>query len=438
MVKMDIEIVLIGLNHKTAPLEIRERLGASKSVSEILRHLSQLSPIKEVLFLSTCNRVETLFTSKQPEAAIAAVKQFFSAFNQVPLSKFEHSLYIYRQTEAVRHLFRVASSLDSMVLGEPQILGQIKDAYRLTLKHHTVGPILNRLLHKTFSVAKRIRTETRLAHHAVSVSYAAVEMAKKIFGHLERKQVMLIGAGEMAELAVQHLINNGVKNIIVANRTLERAMELARRFQGQAISIAEKEEYLKEVDIVISSTGAPHYVVRYEDVKNIMRKRRHKPIFFIDIAVPRDIDPKINELDNAYVYDIDDLQAVVEENRLKREKEARKAERIIEEEVIKFERWLETLDVVPTIIALKHKLEEIRYKELNKTFSHLKHLSGKDKKAIAVMTEAMIKKILHDPIEFLKQRENREKIDFYLDVTRRLFNLDAPEENQDKWYHVKR
>ncbi len=438
MVKMDTEIVLIGLNHKTAPLEIRERLGASKSVSEILVHLSQLSPIKEVLFLSTCNRVETLFTSKQPEAAIAAVKQFFSAFNQVPLSKFEHSLYIYRQTEAVRHLFRVASSLDSMVLGEPQILGQIKDAYRLALKHHTVGPILNRLLHKSFSVAKRIRTETRLAHHAVSVSYAAVEMAKKIFGHLERKQVMLIGAGEMAELAVQHLINNGVKNIIVANRTLERAMELARRFQGQAISIAEKEEYLKEVDIVISSTGAPHYVVRYEDVKNIMRKRRHKPIFFIDIAVPRDIDPKVNALDNAYVYDIDDLQAVVEENRLKREKEARKAERIIEEEVIKFEHWLETLAVVPTIIALKHKLEEIRYKELNKTFSHLKHLSEEDKKAIAVMTEAMIKKVLHDPIEFLKQRENREKIDFYLDVTRRLFNLDAPEENQDKWYHVKR
>ena len=325
-----------------------------------------------------------------------------------------------------------------MVLGEPQILGQIKDAYRLALKYHTVGPILNRLLHKSFSVAKRIRTETRLAHHAVSVSYAAVEMAKKIFGHLERKQVMLIGAGEMAELAVQHLMNNGVKNIIVANRTLERAMELARRFQGQAISIAEKEEYLKEVDIVISSTGAPHYVVRYEDIKNIMRKRRHKPIFFIDIAVPRDIDPKINELDNAYVYDIDDLQAVVEENRLKREKEARKAERIVEEEVIKFEHWLETLDVVPTIIALKRKLEEIRYKELNKTFSHLKHLSEEDKKAIAVMTEAMIKKILHDPIEFLKQRENREKIDFYLDITRRLFNLDAPEEKQDKWYHVKR
>jgi len=265
---MDIEIVLIGLNHKTAPVEIRERLGASKSVSEILAHLSQLPPIKEVLFLSTCNRVETLFTSKQPETAITAVKQFFSEFNQVPLSEFEYSLYIYRQTEAVRHLFRVASSLDSMVLGEPQILGQIKDAYRLALKYHTVGPILNRLLHKSFSVAKRIRTETRLAHHAVSVSYAAVEMAKKIFGHLERKQVMLIGAGEMAELAVQHLMNSGVKNIIVANRTLERAMELARRFQGQAISIAEKEEYLKEVDIVISSTGAPHYVVKYEDIKN--------------------------------------------------------------------------------------------------------------------------------------------------------------------------
>ncbi|MCD6319813.1 MAG: glutamyl-tRNA reductase [Candidatus Desulfofervidaceae bacterium] len=435
---MDTTIVLIGVNHKTAPVEIREKLGASKNAEEILLHLTQFSPLKEILFLSTCNRVEILFTSRMPKSGIEMVKKFLAEFNQVPLSQFESSLYIYQQAEAVQHLFRVASSLDSMVVGEPQILGQIKDAYRLALKHRTAGPILNRLLHKAFSVAKRIRTETKLAHHAVSVSYAAVEMAKKIFGHLEDKKILLIGAGEMAELAVQHLLNNGVESITVANRTLERAIELAERFKGKPISFEERIEALGTVDIVISSTGASHFVIHYEDVKQVMRKRRHKPIFFIDIAVPRDIDPEINQLDNAYVYDIDDLQSVVELNRAKREKEARKAERIVEEETIKFQRWLETLDVVPTIIALKHKLEEIRHKELNKTFSHLKHLSEEDKKAIYIMTEAMIKKILHDPIKFLKQKEDREKIEVYLDITRRLFNLDASEEMQDRGYHSKK
>ena len=435
---MDTTIVLIGVNHKTAPVELRERLGTSKNADEILLHLAQLFPLKEVLFLSTCNRVEILFTSKMANSGIEAVKNFLAEFNQIPLNRFESSLYIYQQTEAVKHLFRVASSLDSMVVGEPQILGQIKDAYRLALKHRTAGPILNRLLHKAFSVAKRIRTETKLAHHAVSVSYAAVEMAKKIFGHLEDKKVLLIGAGEMAELAVQHLLNNGVKSITVANRTLERAIELAEKFNGKPISFEERKEALREVDIVISSTGAPHFVVYYEDVKKVMRGRRHKPIFFIDIAVPRDIDPEINRLDNAYVYDIDDLQSVVELNRAKREKEAKKAERIVEEETIKFQRWLETLDVVPTIIALKRKLEKIRYKELNKTFNHLKHLSEADKQAIYIMTEAMIKKILHDPISYLKQREDKEKIELYLDITRRLFNLDAPEEIQDRRYHSKK
>lgn len=435
---MDTTIVLIGVNHRTAPVEVREKLGASKNADEVLSHLSQLFPLKEVLFLSTCNRVEMLFTTEMPKSAIEMVKKFLAEFNQVPLSQFESALYIYQQAEAVQHLFRVASSLDSMVVGEPQILGQIKDAYRLALKHRTAGPILNRLLHKSFSVAKRIRTETKLAHHAVSVSYAAVEMAKKIFGHLEDKKVLLIGAGEMAELAVQHLLNNGVKSITVANRTLERAIELAERFKGKPISFEERKDALQEVDIVISSTGAPHFVICHDDVKKVMRGRRHKPLFFIDIAVPRDIDPEINRLDNAYVYDIDDLQSAVELNKAKREKEARKAERIVEEETIKFQRWLDTLDVVPTIIALKHKLEEIRHKELNKTFSHLKHLSESDKKAIYTMTEAMIKKILHDPITFLKQKEDREKIDVYLDITRRLFNLDAPEEMQDKEYHRKK
>ena len=240
----------------------------------------------------------------------------------------------------------------------------------------------------------------------------------------------------MAELAAQHLLNNGVKSIVVANRTLERAVELAERLQGKAISIEEIKEGLKNVDIIISSTGAPNFILLEKDVRQSMRARRHRPIFFIDIAVPRDIDPQINNIDNAYVYDIDDLQGVVASNKIKRQKEAQKAERIIEEETIKFKLWLETLSVVPTIIALKHKLEEIKHKELNKTFSQLKHLSEADKEAISIMAEAMIKKILHDPIQFLKQKENREKSDEYLDITRRLFNLDN-HEDQERGYHEK-
>jgi len=435
---MDNWIVLIGVNHKTAPVEVREKLGASGNAEEILSQLGRIPIIKEVLFLSTCNRVEILFTTKQSiEVGVEAVKQFLAHFNQLPLSQFENALYVYQQVEAVAHVFRVSSSLDSMVIGEPQILGQIKDAYRLALKHRSAGPILNRLLHKAFSVAKRIRTETNLARHAVSISYAAVEMAKRIFGHLKDKKIMLIGAGEMAELAAQHLLNNGVKSIVVANRTLERAVELAERLQGKAISIEEIKEGLKNVDIIISSTGAPNFILLEKDVRQSMRARRHRPIFFIDIAVPRDIDPQINNIDNAYVYDIDDLQGVVASNKIKRQKEAQKAERIIEEETIKFKLWLETLSVVPTIIALKHKLEEIKHKELNKTFSQLKHLSEADKEAISIMAEAMIKKILHDPIQFLKQKENREKSDEYLDVTRRLFNLDN-HEDQERGYHEKR
>ena len=434
---MDNWIVLIGVNHKTAPVEVREKLGASGNAEEILSQLGRIPIIKEVLFLSTCNRVEILFTTKQSiKVGVEAVKQFLAHFNQLPLSQFENALYVYQQVEAVAHVFRVSSSLDSMVIGEPQILGQIKDAYRLALKHHLAGPILNRLLHKAFSVAKRIRTETNLARHAVSISYAAVEMAKRIFGRLEDKKIMLIGAGEMAELAAQHLLNNGVKSIVVANRTLERAVELAERLQGKAISIEEIKEGLKNVDIIISSTGAPNFILLEKDVRQSMRARRHRPIFFIDIAVPRDIDPQINNIDNAYVYDIDDLQGVVASNKIKRQKEAQKAERIIEEETIKFKLWLETLSVVPTIIALKHKLEEIKHKELNKTFSQLKHLSEADKEAISIMAEAMIKKILHDPIQFLKQKENREKSDEYLDVTRRLFNLDN-HEDQERGYHEK-
>lgn len=429
----DKRIALIGLNHKTAPVELRERLATSDN-NEILRQLMQLPPVKEALFLSTCNRIEiTITTEEEPEGAIKTIKNFLAQYNQIDLKDFENSIYTYLDVDAVKHLFLVASSLDSMVIGEPQILGQIKEAYRLSLKQRVAGPILNRLLHKAFSVAKRVRTETELAHHAVSISYAAVELAKKIFGDLNDKHILLIGAGEMAELAVRHLLGSGVKDIVIANRTLERAVELSKEFNGRPISLTEISDYLAWTDIVVSSTGAPHFVICYDHIKGVMRQRKNRPIFFIDIAVPRDIDPKLNDLDNVYLYNIDDLQDIIEIHKHVREKEARKAERIVEEEVIKFKWWLETLEAVPTIVLLKKKLEEIRQKELSKTLRNLKHLSKEDKEAIEVMTNAMVKKILHDPITFLKKGEGRPKVDLYLDLARKLFNLDEISQEED--YH---
>jgi len=318
----------------------------------------------------------------------------------------------------------VASSLDSMMVGEPQILGQIKEAYREATVKKTSGVILNRLLHKTFFVAKRVRSETGIGDHAVSISYAAIELARKIFGSLEGKKVLLIGAGEMAELAVEHLIRNRAGDIFVANRTFERGVELARNFSGKPLRFDEVPESLSQVDIIISSTGSPDFVIRRDQVKGCMRGRKNRPIFFIDIAVPRDIDPKINRLSNVYVYDIDDLKGVIDENMEERNREAIKGERIVDEAVISYRKWYESLDVVPTIVGLRRKMEAIVAAEMKKTRTALNHLSDDDAHAISRMTEAMIKKILHDPTLFLKGDGCHGDKSLYLDVTRKLFKLD--------------
>jgi glutamyl-tRNA reductase len=309
------------------------------------------------------------------------------------------------------------------VEGEPQILGQLKGAYREATESHTVRVVLNRLLHKAFSVAKRVRSETCIGSCAVSISYAAVELAKKIFGVLEDKRVLLIGAGEMAELAAEHLINNGVRDITVANRTLERAIELAKRFRADTIAFEHFFDALRTADIVITSTGSPNFILNHQDIKVRMRERRNRPLFFIDIAVPRDIDPNVNKLDNVYLYDIDDLQGVIELNKEERKKEAERAEHIIAEETIKFQEWLGTLDVVPTIVALRDKVEEIRKSDLQRTFSNLPHLSESDRQAIEVLTESIVKKILHDPILFLKKKSERTTKELFLDFAQQLFNL---------------
>ncbi len=420
------EIIVLGLNHKTADVELRECIGFSADAADAALLNFQNDPaISEVVLLSTCNRVEIIMAAPDAQKAVTAAKTYISRSKNLQISDFEKALYIHTGDEAVRHIFRVAASLDSMVVGEPQILGQIKEAYRTATQKKTSGVILNRLLHKTFFVAKRVRTETGIGDHAVSISYAAIELGRKIFGTLEEKKVLLIGAGEMAELAVEHLIRHRVGDIFVANRTFERGVELAGQFRGNAIRFEEIPDALTEVDIIISSTGSPGFILMKEQVKKALRPRKNRPLFFIDIAVPRDIDPEINRLSNTYVYDIDDLQGVIEENIEDRNREAMRAERIIDEAVIRFREWYEGLDVVPTIVGLRKKLWGIAEAEMKKTLGHsLPHLSGEDGEAIRRMMNAMINKVLHDPTIFLKNKGCYTDKAAYLDITRKLFRLD--------------
>ncbi len=422
----DMDVLVVGINHKTAPVEIREKMSFSgEELGRSLRKVWEHPAFTEDMILSTCNRVEIYVTTRDPEIGIVALKNFLAEYHGISLDEFEKSLYVHLGNGAIRHIFRVASSLDSMVVGEPQILGQIKEAHKIAAYHNTLGIILNKLLHKAFHVAKRVRTETRIGSSAVSISYAAVELAKKIFGTLEGKAVMLLGAGEMAELAAKHLVAGGAQRVVVVSRTYQRAVDLAMDFNGEAVEFDGFHGRLKGVDIVISSTGAPHYIVHPENVLGVIKARKNKPMFFIDIAVPRDIDPRVNEIENVYVYDIDDLQEVVDANRDRRAQEARRAEGIVEEEVLKFCNWYTSLDLVPTIVSLKEKFEEIRKRELSKALSSLVRITEKERKSLEALTSAIVKKILHDPITFLKSPDLNTNTTEYVDAVRKLFRLDA-------------
>lgn len=419
------EIVLIGLNHKTAPVEVRECLTFSgDDTASALDTLKQTTDINEVMLFSTCNRIELLMTTEERHHAVQIAKQFLADYKNVPQQDFETSLYVHAGDDAVRHIFRVACSLDSMMVGEPQILGQIKSAYRLAAGKKSTGVILNRLLHKAFFVAKRVRSETGIGDHAVSISYAAIELGRKIFGSMEQKQVLLLGAGEMAELAVEHLMQQHVRDIFVANRTFERGVELAQRFKGHAIRFEEIADFLQRVDIIISSTGSPDIIITADDVKAVRRRRRNRPLFFIDIAVPRDIDPKINHMDNAYVYDIDDLEGIIEDNIEDRNREAVKGERIVDEAVIHFQKWYESLDIVPTIVALREKFDTIANTELRRTLNSMENLSKENRAALIRMKDALVNKILHDPTQSLKSNGYHRDKSYFLDTTRKLFKLD--------------
>jgi glutamyl-tRNA reductase len=430
---MTVKIVNMGMNHESAPVELRERMASDReSTALALSYMRESEWIREGLFLSTCNRVEAVYTTDNPSQAKDSMLSILSRIGNIPEKDFVSNIYIYEDAEAVRHIFKVAASLDSMVVGEPQILGQIKDAYyNAAVNEKTSGVILNRLMHRAFHVAKRVKTETGISESAVSISSTAVELAKKIFYGLEGRKVLLIGAGDMAELAARHLMGNGVKTLIVANRSFEKALQVADMFKGKAVFFEEIGSYLIEVDIVITSTASMDFVVTRDLVGNCLRKRRNRPLFFIDIAVPRDVEPSVNDLENIFVYDIDDLKEIVKENTEQRKEEALKAERIVQEEVIRFEKWLESLDVVPTIVSLKNKIESLRKAEMKKSMSSLGDLTPSQTEGIEALTISLSDKIINDLIRVLKSKADRSSKDLYLDTTRKLFNLD-PDNDEGK------
>jgi glutamyl-tRNA reductase len=419
-------IVVVGLSHKTASVDIREKVAfAPNHMEKPLQELLTIPDITEAVIVSTCNRVEIYASSRDIAGGMARLKRFLADYHNLPLETLESHLYALHGEAAIRHVFRVASSLDSMVVGEPQILGQIKTSYGYAAEYKSSGIILNRFLHKAFSVAKRVRTETKIASSAVSVAFAAVELAKKIFGDLTDKTVMLIGAGEMCELAAKHFLNSGARGVMVTNRTYERAVKLAEEFEGKAVNFDELFDHLHKADIILSSTGAPHFIIGQKDIDEVIRRRKLKPMFFIDIAVPRDIDPKVNDVDNVYLYTVDDLNGIVQSNLEQRGKEAQKAEEIVDQEIGQFFKWLSSLDVTPTIVALRSRFEEIRQAELAKTVAGWKDLPPGDRKRLEALTSAIINKLLHNPTSLLKRTGQGGRTDLYVDALRQLFELET-------------
>jgi len=437
------DIYLLGLNHRTAGVEIREKFAIAVCGPSDSPLFPLAPPVREIMVLSTCNRVEILAVGQGPGIPAAILEQWAASRNQ-DMAELEPYVYVHQGMDAVRHLFSVASSLDSMVVGEPQILGQIKQAYVQAVNQGTTKVILNRLLHKAFSVAKRVRTETDIGSNAVSISYAAVELAKRIFGDMSQNTAMLVGAGEMAELAALHLLRAGIKKIFVANRTFERAEELAKQFKGHPLAFDELFGKLEEVDIIISSTGAPHAIIRAKDIKPLIKKRKNRPMFFIDIAVPRDIDPDVNNLDNVYLYDIDDLKEVVDENLAQRQEEAARAAGIVDAESASFETWLKSLYLHPTIVDLLKQGEEVAAREVAKTLKRLApylapESNGEVQRSLEILAYSLVRKLYHDPISFLKRRaEEEESVQRFIDIARRMFNLDHEDAPDDAHLDRKR
>lgn len=416
-------IQLVGMSHRTAPVEVRERLAFSEEVAgELARELVRGDALEEALVLSTCNRVEFLANGEKDALRGEVFRCIQHWVNGLPVGN--ESFYSYDGRGAVRHVFRVASSLDSIVVGEPQILGQVRDAYQRAKDAGAIGGFLDRLVSHAVRVARRVRNETEIGKMAVSVSYVAVELARKIFGDLEGRSVLLIGAGEMAEAAAEHLRGAGAGHLYLTNRTSANAERLASAFGGEVVEFDRLLELLQRVDIVISSTGAPGHILSKSTAQGVIAARRNNPIFLVDIAVPRDIDPGINDVDNMFVYDIDDLQQVASANMKHRQHEAEAAERIVEAEVDRVLRHLQAHSAGPAILSLTDRLEAIRKGELDRHQSKLRDLSAEQRDAVEALTRGIMNKVAHHPIREVKRSAADPRSRVSVADIRRIFGLD--------------
>ncbi len=397
---------LVGVNHKTAPIALRERIAISREdLADVTRALAKTPGVTECMIVSTCNRVELLAAVDSPDADVAG---FLHRYFGLDPALLEPHLYREIDQEAVRHLFRVAASLDSMVVGESQILGQVKEAYAVARATGTVAGQLEHLLQSAFAAAKKVRTETEIGSNSVSIASVAVELARKIFGSLQGRTVFLVGAGKMSELAARHLVQQGAGAILVSNRTQDHARRLAETFRGRVIPFGQLYEAASDADIVITSTGAPHPIFRREHGQAFLHRRRNRPMFFIDIAVPRDVDPAMNKLEGIFVYDIDDLQQVAASHMAERSREATDAEAMIEAEVVRFHQRQRTVNIAPAIVALQHQAEEIRQAELRRAQPRLGSLSAEQIAAVEALTRGLMNKFLHQPMQALKQAAREE------------------------------
>jgi len=426
------DLLLVGVSHRTAPVELRERLDFStRGVDRALAALTASAAHHEATIVSTCNRVELYVGCDQPDAARAALEQFLADFHGVARDQLVPHLYVKSGHEVVTHLFRVASGLDSLVMGEPQVLGQVKEAFNVASQMGCTGPLLNKLFHAAFAAGKRVRSETALSEGAVSVSYAAVALAKKIFGSLKDRTVLVLGAGEMGKLTAIHMQSQGIARLLIGSRTAAHATALAQSIGGTAIPWESINGALSEADILITATGASSPIISRPQISQIMKARRQRPLFIIDIAVPRDVEPDAGELEQVFLYNIDDLQAVVQENITKRGTEASDAEKIVEQEVGRFIGWLNSRGAVPTIVALRQRFESIRQAELRRLEPKLASLSPDARARVDEITRLILEKLLIGPTEQLKSTPDADTAAAYSDALNRLFAL-TPDEQVDE------